>query len=111
MKFRNPASRYAMVGVFLLAKTAGGARVAVTGASQGGVFRHKAFEAALSRRLHCLTLMASPRRRTGPNTIGRSPRRRPSSTRLGKQPAYDRLRAEYPEELPRRCAISAYSAA
>ncbi len=48
MKFRNPASRYAMVGVFV-AKTAGGARVAVTGASQGGVFRHKAFEAALDK--------------------------------------------------------------
>ena len=48
MKFRNPASRYAMVGVFV-AKTAAGARVAVTGASQGGVFRHKAFEAALDK--------------------------------------------------------------
>ena len=46
-KFRNPASRYAMVGVFV-AKTAGGVRVAVTGASQGGVFRHTAFETALS---------------------------------------------------------------
>ena len=31
MKFRNPASRYALVGVFV-AKTAAGARVAVTGA-------------------------------------------------------------------------------
>ena len=46
-KFRNPASRYAMVGVFV-AKFATGVRVAVTGASQGGVFRHAAFEAALS---------------------------------------------------------------
>ena len=46
-KFRNPASRYAMVGVFV-AKTASGVRVAVTGASQGGVFRHTAFEKALS---------------------------------------------------------------
>ena len=46
-KFRNPASRYAMVGVFV-AKTAAGVRVAVTGAAQGGVFRHAAFEAALS---------------------------------------------------------------
>ena len=46
-KFRNPASRYAMVGVFV-AKTAGGVRVAVTGAGQGGVFRHKAIEKALS---------------------------------------------------------------
>ena len=46
-KFRNPASRYAMVGVFV-AKTANGVRVAVTGAGQGGVFRHEAFEKALS---------------------------------------------------------------
>ena len=46
-KFRNPASRYAMVGVFV-AKAASGVRVAVTGAAQGGVFRHAAFEAALS---------------------------------------------------------------
>jgi carbon-monoxide dehydrogenase medium subunit len=46
-KFRNPASRYAMVGVFV-AKYPTGVRVAVTGASQGGVFRHTAMEAALS---------------------------------------------------------------
>ena len=46
-KFRNPASRYAMVGVFV-AKFASGVRVAITGASQGGVFRHTAFEQALS---------------------------------------------------------------
>lgn len=37
MKFRNPASRYAMAGVFV-AKTGGGVRVAVTGAGQSGVF-------------------------------------------------------------------------
>jgi len=47
-KFRNPASRYAMVGVFV-AKTADGVRVAVTGAGQGGVFRHTAMEEALSK--------------------------------------------------------------
>jgi carbon-monoxide dehydrogenase medium subunit len=47
-KFANPASRYAMVGVFV-AKTAGGVRVAVTGAGQNGVFRHAAFEAALAK--------------------------------------------------------------
>lgn len=46
MKFDNPASRYAMVGVFA-AKTAGGARVAVTGAGQDGVFRVAAMEQAL----------------------------------------------------------------
>jgi carbon-monoxide dehydrogenase medium subunit len=36
-----------MVGVFV-AKGPAGVRVAVTGAGQGGVFRHTAFEAALS---------------------------------------------------------------
>ncbi len=46
-KFRNPASRYAIVGVFV-AKTAGGVRVAVTGAGPFA-FRVKAFEEALSR--------------------------------------------------------------
>ena len=48
IKFKNPASRYAMVGVFV-ANGPKGVRVAVTGAGQGGVFRHTAAEAALSR--------------------------------------------------------------
>jgi carbon-monoxide dehydrogenase medium subunit len=47
MKFPNPASRYAMVGVFV-AKTAAGVRVAVTGAGPS-VFRVKAMEEALSK--------------------------------------------------------------
>jgi aerobic carbon-monoxide dehydrogenase medium subunit len=47
MKFMNPASRYALVGVFV-AKTAAGVRVAVTGAGQHGVFRASAFETALN---------------------------------------------------------------
>ncbi len=46
-KFRNPASRYAIVGVYV-AKTSSGVRVAVTGAGQNGVFRHTAMEQALS---------------------------------------------------------------
>jgi aerobic carbon-monoxide dehydrogenase medium subunit len=45
-KFPNPASRYAMVGV-MVAKTAGGVRVAVTGAGPS-VFRQKDMEKALS---------------------------------------------------------------
>jgi carbon-monoxide dehydrogenase medium subunit len=48
MKFPNPASRYAMVGVFV-AKGPAGVRVAVTGAGQGGVFRQKAMEEALAK--------------------------------------------------------------
>ena len=47
VKFPNPASRYAMVGVFV-AKFGEGVRVAVTGAGEGGVFRHKEMETALS---------------------------------------------------------------
>ena len=46
-KFRNPASRYAMVGVFV-AKGPAGVRVAITGAGQGGVFRHAEMERALA---------------------------------------------------------------
>ena len=46
-KFVQPASRFALVGVFV-AQYAGGVRVAVTGASEGGVFRWEAAEAALS---------------------------------------------------------------
>ena len=46
-KFPNPASRYAIVGVFV-AKTAGGPRVAVTGAGPS-VFRQKEMEAALGK--------------------------------------------------------------
>ncbi len=46
-KFDNPASRYAIVGVFV-AKTSGGVRVAVTGAGDEGVFRVPEMEAALS---------------------------------------------------------------
>ena len=47
MKFPNPASRYAIVGVFV-AKTSGGPRVAVTGTGPC-VFRQKAMEAALAK--------------------------------------------------------------
>ncbi|MDO6521031.1 xanthine dehydrogenase family protein subunit M [Shimia thalassica] len=46
-KFEQPASRFALVGVFV-AKTSGGVRVAVTGASEEGVFRWSEAEAALN---------------------------------------------------------------
>jgi len=46
-KFKNPASRYAIVGVFV-ARSAGGVRVAVTGAG-ACVFRVPQMEAALAR--------------------------------------------------------------
>jgi carbon-monoxide dehydrogenase medium subunit len=47
-KFPNPASLYAMVGVFVAQMADGSARVAVTGAGPG-VFRVAEMEAALSR--------------------------------------------------------------
>ena len=46
MKFKQPASRFALVGVFV-AQTDSGVRVAVTGAGNG-VFRHKGLEDALT---------------------------------------------------------------
>jgi len=47
MKFEQPASRFALTGVFV-AKYPDGVRVAVTGASEDGVFRWEEAEAALS---------------------------------------------------------------
>jgi carbon-monoxide dehydrogenase medium subunit len=47
VKFRNPASRYALVGVFV-ARRAGEVRVAITGAGSSGVFRWEAAEEALT---------------------------------------------------------------
>ena len=48
-KFRNQASRYALVGVFV-AKRPSEIRVAVTGAGSSGVFRVPSFEEALKKR-------------------------------------------------------------
>jgi carbon-monoxide dehydrogenase medium subunit len=48
-KFRNQASRFALVGVFA-AKRGSEIRVAVTGAGSNGVFRATAFEEALKKR-------------------------------------------------------------
>lgn len=47
VKFNQPASRFALTGVFV-ARFKDGVRVAVTGASQNGVFRWAEAEAALS---------------------------------------------------------------
>jgi carbon-monoxide dehydrogenase medium subunit len=48
IKFRNPASRFALVGVFVC-QNASGVRVAVTGAGSSGVFRATAMEQALAK--------------------------------------------------------------
>ncbi|WP_214470566.1 xanthine dehydrogenase family protein subunit M [Mesorhizobium sp. dw_380] len=54
-KFRNPASRYAIVGVFV-AKGKDGVSVAVTGAGDDGVFRSKEIEAALAKSFDAASL-------------------------------------------------------
>lgn len=46
-KFANPASRFAMTGVFVAKAADGSVRVAVTGAGSNGVFRHAGLEKAL----------------------------------------------------------------
>ena len=56
LKFRQPASRFALVGA-CVAKTAQGVRVAITGAGNG-VFRAAAFEQALNRQFSPDTLAA-----------------------------------------------------
>ncbi len=47
IKFKQPASRFALIGVFV-AQTEGGVRVAITGGGNG-VFRHAGLEAALNQ--------------------------------------------------------------
>ncbi|MBX3657662.1 MAG: xanthine dehydrogenase family protein subunit M [Ramlibacter sp.] len=47
LKFKQPASRFALIGVFV-AQVEGGVRVAVTGGGNG-VFRHAGLEAALAK--------------------------------------------------------------
>jgi carbon-monoxide dehydrogenase medium subunit len=55
-KFLQPASRFALVGVFV-AKYADGVRVAVTGASEQGVFRWTEAESALNKEFRADALM------------------------------------------------------
>ncbi|MEX0338825.1 MAG: xanthine dehydrogenase family protein subunit M [Arenibacterium sp.] len=58
-KFVQPASRFALVGVFV-AKYADGVRVAVTGASEDGVFRWSEAEDALSANFSADAVPAAP---------------------------------------------------
>ena len=58
MKFVQPASRFALVGVYL-AQTDSGVRVAVTGAGQC-VFRHKGLEDALNKSFTVASAAAVP---------------------------------------------------
>jgi aerobic carbon-monoxide dehydrogenase medium subunit len=65
MKFPNPASRYAVVGVFV-AKTKDGVRVAVTGAGPS-VFRHQEMEAALSKNFSADAIKSATQKADGLN--------------------------------------------
>ncbi|WP_270729771.1 FAD binding domain-containing protein [Shimia sp. Alg240-R146] len=58
-KFEQPASRFALVGVFV-AKFSDGVRVAVTGASEEGVHRWTAAEEALSANFSADAVPAAP---------------------------------------------------
>ncbi len=55
VKFPNPASRFALVGVFV-SKRGSDIRVAVTGAGASGVFRVASFEEALKKRFGAKSL-------------------------------------------------------
>ncbi|MCR9109246.1 xanthine dehydrogenase family protein subunit M [Marivita sp. XM-24bin2] len=62
MKFEQPASRFALVGVFVAKYEDDGVRVAVTGASEEGVFRWSEAEAALSSNFSADAVPAAPSR-------------------------------------------------
>ncbi len=66
-KFPNPASRYALVGVFVSQDATGNARVAVTGAGPK-VFRVPEIETALSRRFAVSALAGIEAKAKGLNT-------------------------------------------
>lgn len=66
MKFPNPASRYALVGV-CVAKRGSEVRVAVTGAGASGVFRWTEAEAALAKRFSSKSLEGIAARAAGLN--------------------------------------------
>ena len=66
-KFRNQASRFALVGVFA-SKRGSEIRVAVTGAGANGVFRVPAFEEALKKRFAPKSLEGVTIPATGMNT-------------------------------------------
>ena len=88
-KFRNQASRYALVGVFV-GKRGSEIRVAVTGAGANGVFRVPKFEEALKKRFSPKSLegLVHSRRRvkqrhSRQRRISRSPRRCTRAPRRG----------------------------
>jgi len=64
MKFKQPASRFALIGVFV-AQTDAGVRVAVTGGGNG-VFRHQGLEQALAK---SFTPAAAAAVKIDPNTL------------------------------------------
>jgi carbon-monoxide dehydrogenase medium subunit len=66
MKFKNPASRFAIVGVFV-AETGGGVRVAVTGAGPS-VFRQKDMEQALGAKFDPSSVAGIKQKAEGLNT-------------------------------------------
>ena len=97
-KFRNPASRYALVGVFV-AKRSGEIRVAVTGAGANGVFRWAEAEAALAKRFAPQSLEGLAA------SAGRAQQRHPRRCRL---PRPSHRRHGPPRRQGRRRAVIAH---
>ena len=79
-KFRNPASRYAMAGVFVAVMKDGAIRVGVTGAGNSGVFR------ATGDRAGAGEVMVAGRHRRRDDRSGRHALRHPRLRRLPRQP-------------------------
>ena len=104
-KFPNPASRYAITGVFV-AKGKDGVRVAVTGAGENGVFRAKEIEAALPKKFDAVG--ARRHQGFGREPDGRHPRLAgiPRQSDRGdgqaRRGASQRVGAKIPPCLPRQ---------
>ena len=79
-KFRHPASRFALTGVFVAQTKSGDVRVAATGASQNGVMRVGAIEQAL--KANWSAVGTGQRDNPGERPDGRHPRQR----RLSREP-------------------------
>ena len=90
IKFRNQASRYALVGVFV-ARRPSDVRVAVTGAGSDGVFRATAFEEALKKRFSHKVLDGISASADGPEQ--RSARQRRVSRASDRRPDAPRRRS------------------
>ena len=119
-KFRNQASRFALVGVFV-GKRGSEIRVAVTGAGANGVFRVPAFEEALKKRfspksLEGLTISGRRHEQRHPRQrrIPRPSRRRAGAAGASRRSGLATLRhprgASISRAVPGQCRIIRFAA-